>query len=375
MRHRYCILGETSDTIALPRRVYSRYGRIRKASMHISQTLQPTKSAETQADTVQPSIHAIKLTKAFGKSTVVNELSLSVYPGELYALLGDNGAGKTTTVNMLTTLLEPTAGQFFICGFDGIKQVEKTKSAFGVVSQEVAVYGELTAFENLAFIADLYGIPKKEASERILALLKQSGLADRVHDRAGEFSTGMQRKLSIAIAMLHKPRVIFMDEPTVGLDPASRRQIWQSLSELKRSGVTVLLTTHYLEEAEYLADRIGIIRKGQLVMEGTIDQLRQSLRSVRNVVVVLAERTTPEVAEKLIQSFVSTDNKGTAEFDAFRNSITFTPPRHQTITEYLESVLAWLKREQIVFEKFATSEPSLEEIFLAVQSARDTSQA
>jgi ABC-2 type transport system ATP-binding protein len=316
-----------------------------------------------------PTIQADGLTKVFGTRVCVDHLTFEVRPGELYALLGDNGAGKTTTINMLTTLLKPTSGSIHLSGYDVIKNPESTKGAFGVVSQEVALYGELTAYENLAFIADLYHIPKKDAEVRIVELLIDSGLADRAHDMVGDFSTGMQRKLSIAIAMIHRPKVIFMDEPTVGLDPGARRHIWELLVRLKRSGVTILLTTHYLEEAEFLADRIGIIRRGKLVMEGTIDELRAQIRAVRTVSVWLREVMTPEEFAPRASRFQSA-HPGTVELDAFRNIIAFTPPAAADIVDYLELTLQWLKEENIVFEKFATTEPSLEDIFLAVQSGR-----
>jgi ABC-2 type transport system ATP-binding protein len=322
----------------------------------------------TAQSTAGAAIQAVNLTKQFGDRTVVDHLSFSVLEGELYALLGDNGAGKTTTINMLTTLLQPTSGQIFLCGYDAIKQRERTKGAFGVVSQEVAVYGELTAYENLSFIADLYGMPKRLADARIADLLQQCGLADRAHDQAGTFSTGMQRKLSIAIAMLHHPKVIFMDEPTVGLDPGARRHIWESLMHLKREGVTVLLTTHYLEEAEFLADRIGIIRQGKLVMEGTIDHLREQIRAVRSVKVELHGHIDRDELARKATKFTDRHG-GTMEYDSFHNFILMIPTADADLTNYLQDALAWLKHENINFETFATSEPSLEEIFLAVQAA------
>jgi ABC-2 type transport system ATP-binding protein len=325
--------------------------------------------ASTSAASAVPTIQADGLTKVFGSRVCVDHLTFHVNAGELYALLGDNGAGKTTTINMLTTLLKPSSGSIHLSGYDVIKHPESTKGAFGVVSQEVALYAELTAYENLAFIADLYNIPKKEADLRIVELLNDSGLADRAHDMVGDFSTGMQRKLSIAIAMIHKPKVIFMDEPTVGLDPAARRHIWEVLARLKNSGVTILLTTHYLEEAEFLADRIGIIRRGKLVMEGTIDELRDQIRAVRTVSVWLAESMTPEDFAPRAARFQA-QHPGTVELDAFRNTITFTPPASTQIVEYLELTLQWLKQEKIAFEKFATTEPSLEDIFLAVTRGR-----
>ncbi|HEY9871050.1 MAG TPA: ABC transporter ATP-binding protein [Candidatus Obscuribacterales bacterium] len=313
----------------------------------------------------QPTIQAKGLTKVFGNRTVVDRLSISVYPGELYALLGENGAGKTTTINMLTTLLSPTAGTFSICGFDGMREPEKVKGCFGVVSQDVAIYQELTAYENLAFVADLYGIPSVQARPRIEKLLVEAGLADRANDLAGELSMGMQRKLSIATAMLPEPKVLFMDEPTVGLDPASRRQIWASLRELRGHGVTVLLTTHYLEEAELLAERIGIIRQGRLVLEGTIEELRSKIEGIRTIAVTLSRRLdNGELSakiDKLKQQFPTE-----AHYDAVRNTLYFAQPKNVRLVQCLDGVVEWLEGEKIPFSKCATSEPSLEEIYLAV---------
>lgn len=312
-------------------------------------------------------IQAINLTKKFGNRVSVDHLSFAVRQGELYALLGDNGAGKTTTINMLTTLLSPTEGEFYISGHHGTRETEKCKHAFGVVSQDVAIYQELTAYENLAFIAELYGVPKAVAQERIQHLLAQAGLADRVNDQAGEFSTGMQRKLSIACAVLHTPPVLFMDEPTVGLDPVSRRHIWEMLQTLRQQGVTILLTTHYLEEAELLADRIGIIRRGKLVMEGTIDQLRQKIKAIRSVSIDLSRVYDPqdlaikiEKMKKRVQTEIT--------YDPLRNTLFFAQPKFMPLIQFMEQVVAWLADENLCFDKFATCEPNLEEVFIAVTS-------
>jgi ABC-2 type transport system ATP-binding protein len=271
---------------------------------------------------------------------------------------------------MLTGLLEPTSGNFFICGVDGIRHAEATKGLFGVVSQEVALYAELTAYENLAFIANLYRMPAQIAKQRIALLLTEAGLADRAHDLAGDFSTGMQRKLSIAIALVHQPRVIFMDEPTVGLDPGSRRHIWESLVELKKSGVTILLTTHYLEEAELLADRIGIIRQGRMVAEGTIEELRTQLRSVRTIEVELVQHMSSAQCHQQIGHFNGQESNW--HLDELRNTLVFTLPADAAITDYLQHVISYLKAEKIEFEKFSTREPSLEEIYLSVQQSAES---
>lgn len=322
-----------------------------------------TAAATRAYDGMEPSLRAVNLTKVFGERRSVDNLNLSVYPGELYALLGDNGAGKTTTISMLTTLLRPTSGEIHICGHNALTETEKTKGAFGVVSQDVSIYQELTAYENLAFVADLYGIPKAKAQTRIEQLLDDAGLLDRANDISGEFSGGMQRKLSIAIAMLHEPKVIFMDEPTVGLDPASRRQIWSSLIKLRDAGVTILLTTHYLEEAELLANRIGIIRKGKLVAEGTIDELRHKIQGIRSISIRLLG-TVENLEARLAPLLEKVKSK--AHFDPLRNTISFAQPKDSQLVKHLHEVLSWLETEKIPFSKFATSEPNLEEVFLAV---------
>lgn len=322
------------------------------------------------SQTRQPALQTVNLTKKFGDRTSVDSLNLSVYPGELYALLGDNGAGKTTTINMLTTLLTPTSGEFFICGLNGVMQSEKTKGAFGIVSQDVSIYNELTAYENLSFIADLYKIPRSKARERIKMLLEDADLTDRANDLAGSFSGGMQRKLTIAGALLHEPKVLFMDEPTVGLDPASRRQIWTSLKALKNQGVAVLLTTHYLEEAELLSDRIGIIRRGTLVAEGTIDDLRHKIQGIRSIAI----RLTRDVDEEQLQAKLAklkTKFPVEVKRDILRNTISFAQPQDRKLVRSLYEVLSWLEEEQVQFTRFATSEPNLEEVFLAVASTKE----
>ncbi len=272
---------------------------------------------------------------------------------------------------MLTTLLPPTSGEFFICGYRGDRDREAIKGCFGIVSQEVSIYQELTAYENLRFIAELYNVPARNIDERITLLLSESGLLARANDRAGEFSGGMQRKLSIANALLHEPRVLFMDEPTVGLDPGSRRQIWQSLIELKKKGVTILLTTHYLEEAELLADRIGIIRQGELVVEGTIEELRFKIRGIRGIAIRLAE---PMGSEVVHSKFAELENMvdTTIRFDELRNTVYLAQRQDQDLSASLTTVLGWLESEKISYTRFATSEPNLEEVFLAISTGEES---
>jgi ABC-2 type transport system ATP-binding protein len=329
-----------------------------------------SEAAEDQSQRL-PAIKAVNLTKRFGERVSVDHLNLEIYPGELYSLLGDNGAGKTTTLNMLTTLLKPSEGEFYICGYHGSKDSEKIKGVFGVVSQDVAIYNELTAYENLKFLADLYGLSKETASQRIALLLARAGLAQRANDLVSTFSGGMQRKLTIAGAMLHEPQVLFMDEPTVGLDPSSRLQIWSALAELRKQGVTILLTTHYLEEAEALSDRIGIIREGKLVAEGTIDELRHKIQAIRLIAVQLAKRIEPSEIEaklgKLAVKFA-----GVASLDLVHNTITFAQSPDSDLPTCMNIILAWLQAEDLPYSKLSTVEPSLEEVYLAVSSSKDT---
>lgn len=326
-----------------------------------------TPSTQASLDESSFSIRTVGLSKVYNQRRSVDNLSLNIRTGELYALLGDNGAGKTTTINMLTTLVPPTSGEFYICGFRGGKDTESIKSSFGIVSQDVSIYKELTAYENLKFIADLYGIPDQVADGRIYDLLKDNGLLERANDPAGEFSGGMQRKLSIAGALLTEPLVLFMDEPTVGLDPGSRRQIWQSLTNLKEKNVTILLTTHYLEEAEILADRIGIIREGKLVVEGTINELRYKIRGIRGVAIRLADKKAMAQAKDRVDS-IRKQFQTEVRFDTLRNTMYLNQPNDTEMVSSLRSVLDWLQEEEINFSRLSTSEPTLEEVFLAISS-------
>lgn len=337
-------------------------------------------------DKAQASVAALEtrgLTKQFGRGpkarVSVDHLDLTIQQGEVYALLGDNGAGKTTTIGMLTTLLPPTAGYFKICGFDGRKQSEKTKGLFGVVSQDVAVYQELTVWENLKFLADLYGIEEKKAQTRIEKLLARYDLADRINEPAERLSGGMQRRLAIACAMVNSPRVLFMDEPTVGLDPGARRQIWATIKELKTLGVTILLTTHYLEEAELLADRIGIIKGGKLLIEGTVAQLTQKIRGMRGISVkfdprffVEPEQRTKldEALQRLRQAFPDALAAPEAvRIDELRNTIYFLSVHEALAGEaekFFKAIYQWLEDEKLDFVRVAFGEPNLEDVFMAV---------
>jgi ABC-2 type transport system ATP-binding protein len=216
---------------------------------------------------------AAGLHKHFGDLHAVNDVSLHIYQGETYGLLGPNGAGKTTTISILTGLLEPDDGMVTVAGTPIRPQSTKGKEAIGLVPQDIAIYPDLTAEENLRFFASLYGLSKQETRVRIDEILDVIGLADRRKDRTSKYSGGMKRRLNIGIGLLHKPRLLVLDEPTVGVDPQSRNAILESVEALSSEGMAVLYTTHYMEEAERLCDRIGIIDSGRVIAEGTTQQL------------------------------------------------------------------------------------------------------
>jgi ABC-2 type transport system ATP-binding protein len=222
------------------------------------------------------SAHAIEvadLHKSFGDVHAVRGVSFHVEAGEIFSLLGPNGAGKTTTISILCTLLRPDSGEARVMGHSVRTDSMAVKSCLGVVPQEVALYADLTARENLTFWGKMYGLRGAALRTRVEEILGVIGLTDRAGDRLGKFSGGMKRRVNIAVALLHRPRVIVMDEPTVGIDPQSRRNILDSVVALKDEGMTVLYTTHYMEEAQQLSDHIAIMDHGQLIAAGTQDEL------------------------------------------------------------------------------------------------------
>lgn len=222
-------------------------------------------------------IQTRNLTKRFGNLTAVDRLDLSVQPGEIFGLLGPNGAGKTTTIRMLTTLAKITSGSAAIHGYDVEKSPLKVKKVIGVAPQGLNLEIELTAEENLEYHGRLHKMPRKERRQKVYELLRFVDLENKRSIRVENFSGGMKRRLLIARALMHSPRILFLDEPTVGLDPQIRRKIWALIHEFKSQGITVLITTHYIEEAEALCQRVGILRKGKLIALDSPDGLKRNL--------------------------------------------------------------------------------------------------
>jgi len=215
------------------------------------------------------------LVKKFGDFKAVDNISFAVPEGEIFAFLGPNGAGKTTTIRMLTTLLHPTSGAIKINGFETVKNSDAVRRSFGIVFQDPSLDDELTAWENLELHGVLYGVEKKLRHERMEELLKLVELWDRKNELVKNFSGGMKRRLEIARGLIHHPKIFFLDEPTIGLDPQTRNHMWNYVKELnQKEHITVFFTTHYMEEVEKVAQKIAIIDYGKIVAQGTLEELR-----------------------------------------------------------------------------------------------------
>jgi ABC-2 type transport system ATP-binding protein len=247
-------------------------------------------------------IEVTELTKRFDDVTAVDEISFAVLQGELFGFLGPNGAGKTTTINLLTGLAKPDSGEIRISGLDCTKNAKAAQHLIGVVPDESNLYPELTGFDNLCFCASLYGMPKIERQTRARELLGTFGLNEAADRKFAGYSKGMKRKLTIAAGIIHHPEILFLDEPTTGIDVASARQIRLLIAELHRAGTTIFLTTHYIEEAERLCERIAFIVKGRIVRIDTIAELLQPIKE-RKVMLFSVSNTANDLYSKLATEF------------------------------------------------------------------------
>ncbi len=319
-------------------------------------TFQPT-GAGGSADGRSPGgIQVRGLTRTFGGRLVVDDLDLHVDPGEIYAFLGPNGAGKSTTVLMLTTLLEPSSGTAVVAGHDVRRDAKGVRAAIGAALQATAIDPTLTGAEQLRLHAALHGVPRRERRARVAELLDRVGLTDAAGRRAATYSGGMRRRLDLAIALVHHPRVLFLDEPTTGLDPQSRVAMWEEVRRLAvDEGVTVFLTTQYLEEADALADRVGIISGGRLVREGT----PRALKATVGPPTLVVQPRSPGRVERLASVLTGFGTLAPAEAGS-------VAVRLAGGARALPAVVRALDAARIVVEHLELSEPSLDEVFLDV---------
>lgn len=252
------------------------------------------------------------LSKAFGDVVAVNDISFSILRGEIFGFLGPNGAGKTTTINMLTGLARPDVGKIRITDIDCTGRPKAAQHLIGVVPDESNLYPELSGFENLCFCASLYGIAKRTREQKAHNLLHTFGLSSAADRKFGAYSRGMKRKLTIAAGIIHDPAILFLDEPTTGIDVASARQIRQLISDLNRSGTTIFLTTHYIEEAERLCHRIAFIVSGRIVHVDTVERLMQNSHN-HNVLEFVVNNGTSSLASEVTKTFAQVECKEVAK--------------------------------------------------------------
>src|SRR6185437_9032791 len=260
---------------------------------------------------------------SYGDIHAVKGISFSIQAGECYGLLGPNGAGKSTTINMLSTLFPPDSGEIILDGKNTKTNIQEVKQILGIVPQEIALYENLTAWENLLFWGSLYKIAGSALTDKANELLKLVGLEDRKKEKIKGYSGGMKRRINLACSLLHSPKILLLDEPTVGVDPQSRNLIFELIQQLNDAGMTIIYTTHYMEEAEKLCDRIGIIDAGKIVAQGTFEELRKQ-SGIDDVVMVecMQEPDGKKLADKLKVQVEVHGNKGEILADDARKDLT-----------------------------------------------------
>ncbi|MDP4089482.1 MAG: ABC transporter ATP-binding protein [Bacillota bacterium] len=296
------------------------------------------------------------LVKKYESNTAVAGISLEIEKGELFGLLGPNGAGKSTTISMLSGLLTPTEGSICINGIDIVKKPMEVKKILGLVPQEIALYPTLTAKENLDFWGKMYNLSGKELRNRVQEVLELVGLEDRKNERIEKYSGGMKRRINIGAALLHRPEILIMDEPTVGIDPQSRNHILETVKRLNSEGMTVIYTSHYMEEVEFLCTRIGIIDHGRLLAMGEKDELKRSVITMDKIELELS-KVTPTVSERIeklehVESFTVEDRK-----------VTINSRKSE---ELLGNVLSAISKMNIKVLSMKIQEPNLESVFLSL---------
>ncbi|MDH5816663.1 MAG: ATP-binding cassette domain-containing protein [Candidatus Nezhaarchaeota archaeon] len=312
-------------------------------------------------------IRAENLTKIFNRSIIaVDHISFNVWKGEIFGFLGPNGAGKTTTINMLITVLRPTEGTASVVGYDVVKQANEVRKIIGVVPQEYTADEDLTGYENIMLCADLYGIPRDVAKKRALELLDLVDLLDFKDKRVETYSGGMRRRLELACGLINRPRVLFLDEPTLGLDVHTRAAIWDYIKRLKEEyNMTIFMTTHYLEEADALCDRIAIIDRGKIVAMGSPDELKNSLGG-DVITLVIKENVDATEAIKSVENVKDVK---------YENGVYRIKVKDGEVTAPL--IIDALRKRGCTVTRFSLTKPTLNEAFLEYtgRSLRDVEES
>ncbi|RPK07595.1 ATP-binding cassette domain-containing protein [Priestia endophytica] len=302
-------------------------------------------------------VEANGLVKTFGANRAVDGVNLKVKAGSIYGVLGPNGAGKTTTIRMLATLLRADAGTARIFGYDVVKEPQVVRQLIGVTGQYASVDESLSATENLIIFSRLLGLGRKEARDKSVELLEEFGLTEAAKRPLKNFSGGMRRRLDLAASLIAQPPLIFLDEPTTGLDPRTRNQMWDTIRKLVKTGSTVLLTTQYLQEADELADRIAVIDQGKVVAEGTVDELKQSIGTSSLHLSIQNSKNMAD-ARRLVEAILNVKSAVSAE----GGKITVPLADANRVTDLLIA----LREEGIKLAELSVQKPTLDEVFLTI---------
>ncbi len=300
-----------------------------------------------------PLIETNQLTRSFNGLTAVDKLDIKVEAGEIFGLLGPNGAGKTTTISMLCTILKPTSGSAKVNGFDIVKEATQVRKSIGIVFQDPSIDDRLTGRENLCMHANLYGVPPGEQKDRINRILKLVELEDRGDDLMRTYSGGMRRRLELGRGLIHYPKVLFLDEPTLGLDPQTRDHIWTYIKELKKThDITIVLTTHYMDEADRLSNRIGIMDHGKIIALDTPPKLKETLEGD----VVLIKAAKLDVLSKM-----AAEKLGLTKSNIIDGTLEITVHQGKTV---MPRIMELATANSIFIESIQLREPNLEDVFL-----------
>lgn len=293
------------------------------------------------------------LYKRYGSLTAVDGLSFVIYRGEVLGFLGPNGAGKSTSIDLITTLQQPSGGQISYPGLSGTGQTRLVRQRIGIVPQELAIYANLSVRDNLIYVGKMYGLSGPQLHQRIKTLMEEFSLADKAGVRARTLSGGLKRRLNFALADIHAPDLIFLDEPTVGLDPNARLLVWQIIQGFRQAGKTVLLTTHYMEEAETLCDRIILIDRGKIVAQGTPNELKAALSGDIVLVYQLSAMVSTPVLDQLQR------RQGVRQASCEASTLKVVVSREQS-----EATKGWLSAAGLSITGLATEDVSLEDVFV-----------